>query len=264
MKNDKLFNRIFSVFVLIGLTVAVIASTVFKFANPEANKFLLIVTAIGAIAGILSTVSTANGRIIAFLFGFIDVTIYSVMCFLGEKYGNAALHVLYFVPMQFIGFAQWRKRGKTSDNKSVRARRLSRAQKLLAFAVFLVGSIVAYLILSQIPTKSEEVIITIVGTQLRLGVMMDAVSTICNIIGMFLMSTAFADQWIFWIAVNISTIVMWSVNLSKNPSDAYSLIYILKYAFYLLNALNGLRIWLNLSRTSATQVAPASPAAEEE
>ena len=62
------------------------------------------------------------------------------------------------------------------------------------------------------------------------------------------MSTAYMDQWIFWIGVNISSVLMWSLTLASSPADSYALVYLIKYSFYLLNSLNGLRIWLKLSR----------------
>ena len=56
------------------------------------------------------------------------------------------------------------------------------------------------------------------------------------------------EQWYFWLGVNVSTIVMWVLTLRQDPSSTYASIYVVKYSFYLLNALNGLRIWYNLSR----------------
>ena len=79
-------------------------------------------------------------------------------------------------------------------------------------------------------------------------VFLDAFSMMCNILGQYLLSTAYMDQWYFWIAVNVSTILMWVLTLRQDPDSAFAHIYIVKYSFYLLNSLNGLRIWLKLSR----------------
>ena len=78
--------------------------------------------------------------------------------------------------------------------------------------------------------------------------MADAFSMMCNILGQYLLSTAYMEQWYFWILVNISTILMWVLTIRQEPDSAFAHIYIVKYSFYLLNSLNGLRIWLNLSR----------------
>ena len=83
---------------------------------------------------------------------------------------------------------------------------------------------------------------------------MDALATVCNIIGQYLLSTAYMEQWFFWIVVNISSVIMWSLTASRDvaagQSASLASIYIVKYAFYLVNALNGLRIWLALSKPS--------------
>ena len=78
--------------------------------------------------------------------------------------------------------------------------------------------------------------------------MADAFSMMCNILGQYLLSTAYMEQWYFWILVNISTILMWVLTIRQEPDSAFAHIYIVKYSFYLLNSLNGLRIWYNLSR----------------
>ena len=51
--------------------------------------------------------------------------------------------------------------------------------------------------------------------------------------------------------MNVFSITMWAVTLKGDPGSSYALIYIIKYSFYLLNSLNGLRNWLRLSRTAA-------------
>ena len=43
---------------------------------------------------------------------------------------------------------------------------------------------------------------------------------------------------------------MWSWTLSQT-GGSYALIYIIKYSFYLINSIYGLRIWLALSRKEA-------------
>ena len=56
------------------------------------------------------------------------------------------------------------------------------------------------------------------------------------------------EQWVFWIGVNVASVAMWAFTLAFDGGDSYAMIYLVKYAFYLLNSLNGLRIWLALSR----------------
>ena len=226
------FNKAFSAFILAGMTVAIVFATALKLQAGGGSPALLLVAAFGSLMGILSTVCSANGIIWTFLFGLIDVSLYAVMCFIGGKWGNAFLHLLYFLPMQFVGFFQWRRRG-AALKEAPKARRLTGKGRAIAGAALVLGSAVLFAVLRLTGAVQTP--------------FADAFSVVCNIIGQLLLSMAYMEQWFFWIGVNVSTIVMWSLTLSANPSDSYALIYIIKYSFYLLNALNGLRLWIKMS-----------------
>ena len=248
--DNKRFNKFFSAFILIGMATVTILATALKFGPADSQaRWLLLFAAFGSLMGVAATVASANGRIITFLFGLLDVAIYGAMCLINWKngssgLGNAVLHFAYFVPMQFVGFFQWRKRGSNTEG-SVKARRLSWKQRLLATGIFLAGSVVAYLIIARFDKSAAD-------TFIKTAVVLDVLPLMCNIIGQLLMSTAYMEQWIFWIGVNIFSIAMWSATLHQDPGSSYALIYIVKYSFYLLNSVNGLRNWLILSRP-ATQ-----------
>ena len=244
MDRSERFNKWFNAFILIGMTVVTLFVTALKLRDADGGQALLILAAVGSLCGVLANVFSANGRILTFLFGLIDVTIYGVMCLTSARYGNAAMHLLYFLPMQFIGFFQWRKRG-AGEGERVRARRLAGRGWLLYGAVFFVGLVVAYVVLAALD-KTEA------AAAVRWLVLLDAFSMMCNILGQWLMSTAYMEQWIFWIGVNIASVAMWVLTLRQSPDSSYAAIYVVKYAFYLLNSLNGLRIWMALSRPDPT------------
>jgi len=250
MINEKTFNKYFNAFILVGMTIAVIMATVIKTRGTDTADTLIVISAIGALMGVLSSVSTANGWIITFLFGLLDVTIYGVMCLINWKnghsgLGNAILHMVYFVPMQFVGFFQWKKL-KGGQKEKLKARRLDLKGWSLVTTFFLIGSVVAYVILARFDKSNAD-------TFLKTAVILDVLPLMCNIVGQFLMSTAYMDQWIFWIGVNISSILMWVFTL-KNAPDSFALIYVIKYSFYLINSINGLRIWIAMSRKSSLAI----------
>lgn len=238
-KSDK-FNKWFNGFILVGMAVVTVLVLAFKLRDTQDGRALLIIASVGSLAGVLANVLSANGRILTFLFGLIDVSIYGAMCLTGAKYGNAALHLLYFLPMQVVGFLQWRRRGASGESQ-VRARRLDGRQWLLYGSIFLVGLVAAYFILAALDKNEAAQVV-------KWMVLTDAVSMMCNILGQWLLSTAYMEQWYFWIGVNIFSVVMWVLTLRQSPDSSYALVYVVKYSFYLLNSLNGLRIWLALSR----------------
>jgi len=241
MDRKDRFNKWFNVFILAGMTLVTVAVTAFKLQDAESGRALLVVAAFGSLCGVLANVLSANGRILTFLFGLLDVAIYGVMCLTGGKYGNAALHLLYFLPMQVVGFVQWKGRG-AGGGEQVRARRLSGNRWLLVGGIFLVGLVAAYFILCALDKTEAAGVV-------RALVLTDALSMMCNLLGQYLLSTAYMEQWFFWIGVNITSVVMWVLTLRQSPDSSYAAIYVVKYSFYLLNSLNGLRIWLDLSRS---------------
>ena len=147
--NEEKFNRRFNLFILGGMTLAMAATTAIQLAQGESGTVMLLVAAFGSLMGVLSTVFSANARILTFLFGFFDVTIYGIMCFMSHNYGNGALHLVYFLPMQFIGFWQWRRRGAGSHDRP-RARRLGGTGRMLSSLAFLAGLAVCYFILWKV------------------------------------------------------------------------------------------------------------------
>lgn len=239
--TEKNFNRWFSAFILVGMAVVTCVVTGIKLRGAEdGHAMWLLISAFGSLMGVLATVCSANGWIITFLFGFLDVSIYGVACWVnwkegGAGLGNALLHFLYFVPMQFVGFVQWKRRGAKGESQ-VKARRLSPAMRWAWLGISLVATVVLYFILARFDRSAAQGF-------LRVAVILDVIPLVCNVIGQLLMSTAYMEQWIFWIAVNIFSIALWI-----NSDQSFAPVYIVKYTFYLINSFNGLRIWCNLSR----------------
>ena len=76
----------------------------------------------------------------------------------------------------------------------------------------------------------------------------DAARTTFNIAGQILMSLAFYEQWYLWILGNIASILLWGSTMTASTASSYTVVMFIKYCFYLVNSLNGLRIWFKLSR----------------
>lgn len=248
-KIDRL-NAWFNAFILIGMTAAVIITNVYKFQQPGARHFMLALASIGALTGVMNSVLSANGNIWTFLFGIIDVTVASYVAFDSSirpgsdpVWGNFALHAFYFLPMQFVGWWQWRKRGARSQVK-VKARRLDCKLWVVTAALFLCGTVITYFVLNAIGGTETA------ARGIRYMILFDALVFVLNVLGQVLMSLAFVEQWIVWILVNVFSILLWAGKASSSPDTSYTVVMVIKYSFYFLNSLNGLRIWLNLSRES--------------
>ena len=200
-----------------------------------------LVGSLAGITGVLCVVLVAKGSICNYLFGLVNVSLYAWISYKAALYGDAGLNALYYLPMQFIGWWQWRKRGAAvssddaqrlngDDDVRVKARRLTTNQRIFMIlgclsAIIAVGFLLRYLGDPQ-PFK-------------------DSTTTVLSIVAQALMALAFMEQWCLWIITNMVSVVMWVICVARG--EAHAAVMVIMWVFYLLNSLNGLRVWLKLS-----------------
>ena len=192
---------------------------------------------LAGVTGVICVVLVAKGSIWNYLFGLVNVSLYAYISYKAALYGDAALNALYYLPMQFIGYWQWSKIGaaRAEDHeglaKTVKARRFNWKQRaVLAMccgaAVVAVGVVLKYVGDPQ-PFK-------------------DSATTVLSIVAQALMALAFMEQWALWIITNVISVAMWAVFAVKG--EPHSGVMVIMWVFYLLNSINGLRVWLRLSK----------------
>lgn len=219
------------------LIVGVIASNILY---SVLSGTLDVVGSIAGIAGVLCVVLVAKGSIWNYLFGIVNVSMYAYISYKAALYGDAALNAFYYVPMQFIGWWQWRKRGAAMSESEadgagvqVKARRFSWRQR----AVLAVGCAAAVI--------AGGFILRNFGDPQPFK---DSTTTVLSIVAQALMALAFMEQWVLWIITNVVSVVMWSICVARG--EAHAAVMVIMWVFYLLNSLNGFRVWLKLSRSS--------------
>ena len=197
-----------------------------------------IVGSVAGLAGVLCVVLVAKGSIWNYLFGIINVSMYAYISYKAELYGDAALNAFYYVPMQFIGYWQWRKRGAAiseaeakGEGVQVKARRFNFNQRLIlalgCIAAVLAGGFILKHFGDPQPFK-------------------DSTTTVLSIVAQALMALAFMEQWVLWIITNVVSVAMWCICVTRG--EAHAAVMVIMWTFYLLNSINGMRIWLKLSR----------------
>jgi nicotinamide mononucleotide transporter len=76
----------------------------------------------------------------------------------------------------------------------------------------------------------------------------DSTTTVLSIVAQALMALAFMEQWVLWIITNVVSVVMWVICVSRG--EPHASVMVIMWAFYLMNSINGLRVWLKLSKAS--------------
>ena len=197
-----------------------------------------IVGSVAGIAGVLCVVLVAKGSIWNYLFGLVNVSMYAYISYKASLYGDAALNALYYLPMQFIGWWQWRRRGAAmseaeagGNGVQVKARRFNWNQRM-ALALGCTAAVVACGFILQHFGDPQP--------------FKDSTTTVLSIVAQALMALAFMEQWVLWIITNIVSVVMWVICVTRG--EAHAGVMVIMWSFYLLNSINGLRVWLKLSR----------------
>ena len=199
-----------------------------------------IVGSVAGIAGVMCVVLVAKGSIWNYLFGIVNVSMYAYISYKASLYGDAVLNAFYYVPMQFIGWWQWRKRGAAvseaeskGEGVQVKARRFSWKQRAVLFLGCVAGVVAVGFILRHFGDPQP---------------FKDSTTTVLSIVAQALMALAFMEQWALWIITNVVSVVMWCICVARG--EAHAGVMVIMWVFYLLNSINGFRVWLKLSRRS--------------
>ena len=197
-----------------------------------------VIGSLAGITGVLCVVLVAKGSIWNYAFGLVNVSLYAWISYKAALYGDAGLNALYYLPMQFIGWWQWRKRGAAvseteaaGEGVQVKARRLDLKQRtFLALGCFVAVALVGLLLTHLGDPQPFK----------------DSATTVLSIVAQALMALAFMEQWALWIITNVISVVMWGVCVARG--EAHAGVMVIMWIFYLLNSINGLRVWLKLSK----------------
>lgn len=191
-----------------------------------------------AITGVLCVVLVAKGSIWNYLFGLVNVSLYAYISYKASLYGDAALNALYYLPMQLIGWWQWRRRGAAmsaaeagDSGVQVKARRFTWKQRAILFLGCAVAVVAVGFLLKHVGDPQP---------------FKDSTTTVLSIVAQMLMALAFMEQWALWIITNIVSVVMWCVCVSRG--EAHAGVMVIMWVFYLLNSINGMRVWMKLSK----------------
>ena len=234
MMNNKVLS-LFDWFLIIGV---IASNAVYSIMTGTFDM----VGSLAGITGVLCVVLVAKGSIWNYLFGLVNVSLYAWISYKAALYGDAGLNALYYLPMQFIGWWQWRKRGAavSSDDAQrltgggdvrVKARRLTTNQRIFV-AAGCISAIIAFGFLLRYLGDPQP--------------FKDSTTTVLSIVAQALMALAFMEQWCLWIITNIVSVVMWIICVARG--EAHAAVMVIMWVFYLFNSLNGLRVWLRLSR----------------
>ena len=180
---------------------------------------------------VLCVIFGVKGHVLNFLFGFLGSCIQGYMALKSGLYANAALFLLYNVPMQFVGWFQWRKRLQGGGKEGIRTRWMTWPQRIL----LIVLSAASVWGISRLLMKTDDP-----------QPVSDALAMTVAVGAQFLLTFAFIEQWFMWIVVNGAQIVMWSIAVTRGVQ--YAPIMLIQYVFYTMNSIYGIVLWSRMTK----------------
>lgn len=171
-----------------------------------------------SLTGVWCVILTGKGKLSSYIFGTLNVLLYSYVAFGAKYYGEVMLNLLYYFPMNFVGFFSWKKHMDDEEGE-VSKKRLPLKTSLLVYmgtaaAIFGYG-----LVLRRLGGNLPFV---------------DSMSTVISVVAQILCVLRYAEQWVLWIIVDIVTVIMWAFAFVNGGESVATL---LMWTVYLLNAI---------------------------
>jgi len=186
---------------------------------------------VAGICSILCIILGCKGSSLNFLFGLAGSAIQGYMALKSGLYANAALFILYNVPMQFIGFHNWKRRRLENGNEGIHTRWMTWPQRILLVAAAAAMVTATSFLLSKTddpqPVSDAMAMTAAVGAQL-------------------LLTLAFVEQWFMWLVVNGTQLAMWSIAITRGVP--YAPIMVIQYSFFMANSIYGIVLWSRMSK----------------
>lgn len=176
------------------------------------------------ITGVLCVVLTAKGKLMSYVFGIYNTFGYAYLAYINGLFGEVMLNLLFFVPMNVVGFYMWKKNfhsGKLS------MRQMELKGMLLVGTVCIMGSLLLGFGLSFISGQNSPYI--------------DAITTVLSIVATILMVRRFKEQWLVYIVLNMFTVLLWAIRMLDGSDEGP--LMIVMWSAYLINATYGYYNW---------------------
>ncbi|MCL6602114.1 MAG: nicotinamide riboside transporter PnuC [Paenibacillus sp.] len=184
--------------------------------------------------GVWCVVLAAKGNLLTYVFGMYNTLGYAYLAYSNGLFGEVMLNLLFFVPMNVIGYFMWKQHRK---GEKLVMRQMQNKDLYRVALVCVLGSILLGFGLSFIPAQNSPYI--------------DAITTVLSIVATFLMVKRFKEQWLLYIVLNIFTVLLWVIRTIDGSPDG--LLMIVMWSAYLINAGYGYYTWNKGAKEAALQ-----------
>lgn len=183
---------------------------------------------IAGLAGVVSVVMCAKGRIMFYFIGFIQTITYLVLAWQNQFYGEVLENLFYFVTMIWGIFVWYKNSVKNEDGtEDVAAKKFTPVQWVISIVATIALTIGMGFWLDSIGSAQAYT---------------DAATNVMAIFAQILMVRRYREQWIWWLVIDLLCIKMWFV------AGNWSMV-----AMYIAWTANCIYGWYNWSKLNKQQ-----------
>lgn len=190
-KIKKIFAD-FSVFDKIYLLSMLILQIGVFIISPES-----MLSIIAGIAGVISVVLCAKGKIAFYFIGFVQTISYLFLSYQNKFYGEVIENIFYLITMIW-GIFIWKKNINKTDSgaENVKAKKFSKRQWVLSTLATIIATFLVGLWLESIGSAQAYT---------------DAATNVLAIFAQLLMIKRYREQWLWWLVIDVLCMKLWFV-----------------------------------------------------
>lgn len=152
---------------------------------------------ISGIAGVISVVLCAKGKISFYFIGFVQTITYLYLAWQNCFYGEVIENIFYLVTMIW-GIFVWKKNMSQNEDGSTDV--LAKKFSVMQWVLSIIGTVVATIAMGFFLDK--------IGSAQAYT---DAATNVMAIFAQLLMVRRYREQWIWWIVIDVLCIKMWFI-----------------------------------------------------
>lgn len=195
---------------------------------------------ISSLAGIISVVLCAKGKISYIYVGIIQCTLYGYIAYGYQLYGESMLNLLIFLPFNIFTIYVWKKNKKDKSlavsGEDVVTRKLTPKQWMILIPSIIVASLLYALVLSSIGARQVTI---------------DAFAVVLSIFAQILLTFRYVENWLIWILVNTLTVVLWILTLIQTGGNDWGVL-VMWIAFW-FNSVYAYFNWIKITKSNEVQ-----------
>ena len=206
------------------------------------------IEAVGTVAGLLCIWLASLEKIVNYLFGLINVTLFAIIFFQIQLYASLLLQLFFFAANLYGWYAWSRQTSQNEAELQIRWLPLPKAMSWLAACVVAIALMTLYIdpvfaVLTRVAVNVMQGIgMNVVMPTLQPDAFpfWDSSMMVLSIAAMVLMTRKYVENWLLWVVINVISVAIFALQ------GVYAMA--LEYLILTFIALNGSRMWMNSAR----------------